>query len=183
MDLVLGIRSAAEAFQHAWRQRLGLESGVAMTKEHWTRVKALSRRLATGMADEYDTLKPVADLRRELTQKIYVFVQNPLEWEGPEPTEDEEQATYDAIAENIASRLMELSTRRVWRDRANEWRDAYDKHGTGSTFVRARIIGDDIYEPAAPVPDVVPSPDRNLFLREVVAEVEAAAHEVGARLR
>ena len=32
-----------------------------------------------------------------------------------------------------------------------QWREAYDKHGTGSTFVRARIIGDEIYEPAAPI--------------------------------
>lgn len=44
------------------------------------------------------------------------------------------------------------------------------------------IIGEQIYEPAAPVPDVTPSLDRNQFLRDVVAEVEAAAEEVGARL-
>jgi hypothetical protein len=48
--------------------------------------------------------------------------------------------------------------------------------------VRARIIGDEIYEPAAPVPDVTPSPDRNSFLREVIAEVEGAAQETGAVL-
>ncbi len=55
--------------------------------------------------------------------------------------------------------------------------------GRGSTFVRAGIIGDDIYEPAAPVPDVTPSPDRNLFLREVVDDVETVAKELGARLQ
>ena len=45
----------------------------------------------------------------------------------------------------------------------------------GSSFVRARIIGNDIYEPAAPVLDVTPTPDRSQFLREVVGEVEGAA--------
>ena len=34
----------------------GLDFGAAISKEHWTRVKALSRRLATGMAEEYDRL-------------------------------------------------------------------------------------------------------------------------------
>ena len=85
MNLVLAIRSATDAFHEAWRPRLGLEFKPGFTKEHWTRVKALSRRLGTGMADEYDTLKPVADLRKELQERIYVFVQNPLRWEGPEP--------------------------------------------------------------------------------------------------
>jgi hypothetical protein len=70
----------------------------------------------------------------------------------------------------------------VWHERAAQWQDAYDKHGTGSTFERARIIGDEIYEPAAPVPDDTPSPDRNQFLREVITEVETAVKETDAIL-
>jgi hypothetical protein len=182
MNLVLAIRSAADAFHDAWRPRLGLEFKPGFAKEHWTRVKALSRRLASGWADEYDSLKPVADLRKELVERIYVFVQNPLRWDGPEPTDEQKQGCFDAFADTLGRRLLELSTRRVWHERATQWQDAYDKRGTGSTFVRARIIGDEVYEPAAPVPDVTPSPDRNQFLREVIAEVEAAATEVGAAL-
>ncbi len=182
MNLVLAIRSAADAFRETWRPRLGLELKPGFAREHWTRVKALSRRLATGWADEYDTLRPIADLRKELVERVYVFVQNPLRWEGPEPEEDQKQSCFDAFADNLGRRLLVLCTRRVWLERATQWREAYDKHGTGSTFVRARIIGDEIYEPAAPVPDVTPSPDRNQFLREVVAEVEGAARETGAIL-
>jgi hypothetical protein len=99
-----------------------------------------------------------------------------------EPSEDEKQSCFDTLADDLGRRLIELCNRRVWVERAAQWQDAYDKHGTGSTFVRARIIGDDIYEPAAPVPDVTPSPDRNQFLREVTAEVEAAAKGIGAVL-
>ncbi len=182
INLAMAIRSAASAFHDTWRPLLGLEQRPGFVKEHWARVKALSRRLATGMADEYAWLRPVADLRKELVERIYVFAQNPLRWEGPEPSDEEKQRTYDTLADSIGKRLRELSTRRVWRERAGEWQSAYDKHGSGSTFVRARIIGDDIYDPAAPVPDVTPSPDRNQFLHEVVAEVEGAAAEVGARL-
>jgi hypothetical protein len=183
MNLVLAIRSAAEAFREAWRPRLGLEFKPGFAKEHWTRVKALSRRLATGMADEYDTLRPIADLRKELVERIYVYVQNPLRWDGADPTEDQKQSCFDALADNLGRRLLVLSTRRVWRDHVAEWQDAYDKHGTGSTFERARIIGEEIYGVAAPVPDVTPSPDRNQFLREVSAEVEGAVHEAGALLQ
>lgn len=49
-------------------------------------------------------------------------------------------------------------------------------------FVRARIIGDEIYQPAAPVPDTTPSPDRNQFLREIVEQVEQAAKGIKAEL-
>ena len=182
MNLVLAIRAAAEAFHEAWRPRLGLEIRPGFAKEHWTRVKALSRRLAEGWRDEYHTLRPIADLRMELQERIYVFVQKPLRWEGYEPEDDQKQACFDSFADNLGRRLLEVCTRRVWHDRAAQWQDAYFKHGTGSTFVRARIIGDEIYEPAAPVPDVTPSPDRNQFLRDVTNEVEKAADETGSVL-
>ena len=182
MNLVLAIRSAADAFHEAWRPRLGLVSRPGFAKEHWTRVKALSRRLGTGWADEYDTLRPVADLRKELGERIYVFIQNPLRWEGPEPTEDQKQDTFDALADNLGRRLLELCTRRVRDQHAVQWENAYYKRGTGSTFERARIIGNQIYEPAAPVPDATPTPDRNQFLHEIVAEVEQAARETNAVL-
>ncbi len=110
-------------------------------------------------------------------------MQNPVKWTGPEPLDDEKQAVYDALADNIGKRLLELSTDRLWKKRSSEWQAAYDKRGTGSTFVRAHIIGEKIYEPAAPVPDVTPSPNRNEFLHEVTAEVEAAAEELEAILK
>lgn len=140
------------------------------------------RRLATGWADEYDSLRPIADLRKELVEQVYVFVQNPLRWEGPELNEDQKQSSFDAFADNLSRRLLALCTRRVWHERSAQRQGAYEKHGTGSTFVRARIIGNEIYEPAAPIPDATPAPDRNQFLREVIAEVEGAARETGAVL-
>jgi energy-coupling factor transporter ATP-binding protein EcfA2 len=182
MNLVLAIRRAAENFHDAWFPRLGLEVRSGGGKEHWTRVKALSRRLATGMSDHYDTLHPVADLKRELQDRIYVFVQNPLNWRGPEPNDDDKQVIFDGLAESIAKRMLILSTERVWTGKATEWQSAYNKRGQGSTFDRAVIIGNQIFGPAAPIPDVTPSVDRNQFLREVATEVQEAADEWGAEL-
>ncbi len=138
---------------------------------------------AGGWSDEYDTLRPVADLRKELVDKIYVFFRAPLAWEGPEPTDDERQAAFDTLADVSAKRLLDLATRRVWHERMPEWQSAFSEHGSGSSFRRARIIGERIVEPAAPVPDVLPSPDRNQFLHVVVAEIQEAARESGAVLR
>ncbi|MBI5876591.1 MAG: hypothetical protein HZB53_02990 [Chloroflexi bacterium] len=183
MNLVLAIRSAAEAFHDAWWTRLGLDYKPGFSKEHWTRVKALSRRLATDMADEYDTLKPVADLRKELVKRIYVFIQSPVEWEGPDPQDDEKQAIYDALADNVAKRLITFATQRVWSDRKTEWQSAFGEQGRGSSFRRADTIGNQIYTPAAPIPDAIPSPDRNQFLRDVVEMFETAVNEVDAKLR
>ena len=182
MNLVLAIRAAADGFHEAWRPRLGLEFKPGFAKEHWTRVKALSRRLATGRADEYDTLRPIADLRKELVERIYVFVQNPLRWKGPEPADSQKQECFNVFADNLSRRMLEVCTRRLRHEHVAQWQHAYDRHGTGSTFVRARIIGDQIYEPAAPVPDVTPSPDRNEFLRQVITEVGKAAEETGSVL-
>lgn len=182
MNLVLAVRAAAEGFHDAWFPRLGLQHKTGVGKEHWTRVKALSRRLATGMADHYDSLQPVADLRKELQDRIYVFVQNPLKWEGKEPEDDEKQVVFDALADAIARRMLVLASQRVWKEKGREWQSAYDKQGRGSTYERAEIIGTQIFAPAAPIPDVTPSIDRNQFLREVASEVTAAADECGAML-
>jgi hypothetical protein len=182
MNLVLAVKAAAESFHDAWFPRLGLRHKPGVGKEHWTRVKALTRRLATGMDDHYDTLQPVADLRKELQDRIYVFVQNPLKWEGAEPGEEEKQAAFDTLADAIARRMLVLANQRVWKERVLEWQSAYDKHGRGSTYERAEIVGNDIFVPAAPIPDVTPSIDRNQFLREVAEEVKEASDECGSLL-
>ncbi len=161
---------------------MGLEARAGWNKEPWQRVKALSRRLATGMSDHYDTLHPVADLRKDLLDRIYVFVQNPVGWTDDEPEPTAKLASFDAFADAIAKRLLGLSVRRVWKDRALEWREAYDERRDGSTFRRARIIGNRIFDPAAPIPNITPSPERNLFLRDVVEIVQGAADEAGVDL-
>ena len=140
MNLAIAIRAAAISFHLAWRSRLGLGEAPAIEKEHWTRIKALSRRLGIMAQDHYSDLHPVSNLRSELQNRLYVFVQNPLRWEGAEPDEEEQQTKYDALAENLSSRVMELAIRRVWLMSVSEWARAYRLAGTGSTFVRARVI-------------------------------------------
>ena len=184
MNLVLAVKNAAEGFHDTWWPRLGLASKPGASKEHWKRIWALSRRLGTpGFGDEYDNLKPVADLRKQLQDRLYVLLQNPLRWDPVEPTDDaHKQQVFDGLAKALSAKMLDLSTRRVRGERMPEWQSAFNQSGRGSSYARASIIGERIYDRAAPVPDVTPSPDRNSFLHEVAAVVESVCLEMGASL-
>jgi hypothetical protein len=181
MDLVLAVESAAKGFHKLWRTLLGLTVEPGVEKEPWQRVKALSRRFTMG-SDGYDTLQPVADLRRQLRERLYVVLQNPVGWNGPEPTDDDKQRIFDAIAEDLSRRLLELASRRVKSERLADWRSAYDEFGPRSTFRRAKLIAERVYDLAAPIPDVTPSPDRNAFLQDVATVTRESVESVGATL-
>jgi energy-coupling factor transporter ATP-binding protein EcfA2 len=163
---------------------LGLTYKPGVNKEHWKRVWALSRRLGTpGLGDEYDNLKPVADLRKQLQDRLYVLLQNPLKWDPVEPTDDDQkQQVFDGLANALSVKTLDLATRRVRAERMSEWQLAFNQSGRGSSFARASIIGEQIYDRAAPVPDLTPSPDRNSFLHEVASVVDAVCQEAGAVL-
>jgi energy-coupling factor transporter ATP-binding protein EcfA2 len=184
MNLVLAVKNAAESFHDAWWPRLGLAHKPGVSKEHWKRIWALSRRLGTpGLGDEYDNLKPVADLRKQLQDRLYVLLQNPLRWEPGEPIDDaEKQQVFDRLANALSAKTLDLAAKRVRAERMAEWQAAFVQAGRGSSFARATIIGEQIYERAAPIPDVTPSPDRNSFLHEVAAIVDGVCAEEGAKL-
>ncbi len=178
MNLSLAVTEAAKNFHLRWRGLLGLDVNPDAPKEHWTRVKALSRRLAEGWTDEYDSLKPVADLRFELQRQVYLMLQRPVRWDRGEPSDDEKQIVIDDVSNAITKKLMELTRRRMQDDVRLGWQAAYSQSGTGSTFVRARIIASDVYDKGAPVPTVSASPDQNRFLRDVAGIVSEVAQEL-----
>ncbi|MBK7406128.1 MAG: hypothetical protein IPJ41_16365 [Phycisphaerales bacterium] len=61
-NLVLSIQRATQEFHDAWHGVLGMGTRSGVAPEHWTRVKALTRHVGLLHRDEYDTLRPVADL-------------------------------------------------------------------------------------------------------------------------
>jgi hypothetical protein len=182
INLVLAVREAATSFHERWMGLLGIAYAPGHPKEHWTRIKALSRRFAEGFADEYDTLKPVGELKRELDGQIYRMLQQPIRWEGPWPTEDDKQLMIDAVAKEISREVTALCSRRINTDRRKAWQEAFAEFGTGSTFRRARIISGEVYDRAAPIPTVTPSPDQNSFLHEVTALVDTVAANLDVKL-
>jgi hypothetical protein len=179
-DFVLTVQASAEMFHEGWRARLGRGFKLGVPKEHWARVKALSRRLAAGWADEYDTLRPVADLHRLLQEQVYKAIQHPVAWDPCPLSDDDKQALFEGLVNRLSSEIMNTSARRLRLNRVEKWQDAYRQMGAGSSYVRAEIIADRIYSPAAPVG---PVPDRSEFLKEILEAVERIALECSARLQ
>ena len=177
LNLALSVKQAAEEFHAAWDARLGILVKYGVSKEHWTRIKALTRRLAEGWDDEYLNLKPLADLHKELRESIYRFIQNPVSWSDAVPSDDEKQQVFDGFAETISLRLLVIVAARLRDEAVRDWQRAYGLAGKGSSFGRANIIANDIYDKAVPVPDVAPTPDRNKFLHEVIDVVRASAQD------
>lgn len=171
MNLSLAVTAAAAAFHSRWRGLLGLEVNPEAPREHWTRLKALTRRLSEGWTDQYDTLRPVADLRYQLQAQVLLMLQRPVRWDGGEPNDDDKQLIIDAMANAITKKLMDLTRRRIAEDQRLGWQEAYAQQGVGSTFVRARLIAAEVYDRGAPIPTVGATPDQNRFLKEVAALV------------
>lgn len=176
------VREAVTNFQDSWLGRLGIAAYDGVRKEHWTRVKALNRRIAGELDDEYDTLRPVADFVARMTEAVSRFLDEPIDWTQEPKDEQERQVATARIRRNVSTAMHELALRRIVEQHLAKWREGYDLRGTGSTFLRARIIRG-IYDEAAPVPDAVMPPPSKEFLAEVrrivISAIEASGGEVG----
>lgn len=183
-NLVLAIQKAAQEFHERWKGILGMGSIAGVRPEHWTRIKALSRRLGIFKMDEYDTLRPVADLIRLLQIHVSQFLSNPLGWIPAAPPEDDQIRidAVDAVKKEVFTRLHDMSRRRVLEERVREWVSAYEHRGIGSTRIRAREVIT-IYEEAAPIPNEMPGPDANKFLFDLRGLIADSVKMAGGQLK
>lgn len=150
--LPLAVQAASRAFQRPWLARLGLTHHESISKEHWTRIKALNRRVAGELNNyEYDSLRPVAELLARLTEEVSRFLSNPARWTPATPSEEEAEAALDLLRQKVHSEFHSLALRRLVQDQLEAWRGALELKGVGSTFDRAQELRL-IYEGAAPVP-------------------------------
>ena len=179
------VREAVSKFQGPWLARLGLGTYEGVPKEHWTRVKALNRRIAGELDVEYDSLRPVADLVARFTESISRFLDEPLEWTRSPSDDQEEQAAIDQVRRSVSAALHDLAVKRLVEEHLSEWRTAYDSpqyQGAGSTFRRARTIHG-IYDTAVPLPDAVMPPPSKEFLFEIRRLVVSAIEASGGHVR
>ena len=176
--LELALRDAADGFKNPWLARLGLNYHEGIRKEHWGRIKALCRRIANLWDVEYNGLRPVADLVRQLQASISLWLDSPSGWTREPLNEEERQAAIDEIRRKVFMRIHEFSKRRLIASHPTEWRTAFAYSGTGSSRVRAKEMSG-IYEEAAPSITSVPDPTAQEFLNEVIQIVNDAVEEAG----
>lgn len=177
------VQEAVAKFQGPWLARLGRGTYEGFSKEHWSRVKALNRRIAGELDDEYDTLRPVADLVTQLRESLSRFLNTPISWTREPADEQEEQASIAHIRQMVDASLHDLAVRRLVETHLAEWRGAYDEfRGPGSTRRRATaILG--IYDSAAPLPDAVMTSSSVTFLAEIRRLVASAIEVSGGEVR
>ena len=180
-NLVLGVRKATEQFNEYWRARLNLIPKSGVRAEHWTRIKALSRRFASQWDDHYANLTPVADLISFLSEHLNGFIVKPRGWKPSVPVEEARQQAVDRVAQEFFTRLHSLANRRLFIDHVAEWAGAYRHAGTGSTRLRARDIRD-LYEDAAPIPGEVPEQESTDLLDGIRSMFKEAAEIAGAEV-
>ena len=172
--LVLAVQSAAREFHSLWDGRLG-----GVRKEHWARVKALTRRVAFRMDNyEYKHLMPVAELIEHLSKATSRFLDAPTRWEPVAGDQDEAAAAIARIRAEVYTALHSFAMDRIVEEHLTEWGEAYAHAGPGSSYERAQGLRE-IYEEAAPVPGIEVSDVASAFLAKVRKLVVVAIREAG----
>ena len=176
--LELALRDAADGFKNPWRGRLGLSYYEGTRKEHWGRVKALCRRIAVFGRNEYDGLRPVADLISQLQTSISRWMDVPTGWTVHPISDDERQVSIDRIRQTVFVRMHILAQQRLIGSHKSDWLNAFGFRGTGSSYDRARVMGR-IYDEAAPSVSSVMDKQTQEFLNDVVQIVCDAVEDAG----
>lgn len=181
-NLVLSIQKATQEFHHPWRAKLGIQIHPGVNKEHWSRIKALSRWIGVLGEDQYDTLRPVADLIARLAEHLSLFLSSPLKWKPKNPGEDSKQEAIDKVQREVYKLLHQFSADRIFVNKMADWNHAYNAHrGKGSTVRRANEIRY-IYDSGVPIPGEIPTSDENEFLVEVRKLVKDAISKGGGEM-
>jgi hypothetical protein len=178
--LELALRDAIEGFQRPWEARLGLAYRDGISPEHWTRIRALSRRFANGWHDEYDNLRPASDLIGRLQEEISRWLETPEGWTREPADEKERMAALDPIRSAVFAALHNLIKARLGEMHRSDWATAYDRSGRGSGFKRAEDIRR-IYEESAPQISSAMNPQAREFLVEVIGLIRKAVDSAGGQ--
>jgi hypothetical protein len=176
--LELALRDAVESFLRPWEARLGLIYRDGIRTEHWTRIKALSRRFANAWSDEYDNLRPASDLIGRLQEEISRWLDSPAGWTRVPTDEDERMAALNPVRSGVFNALHELVKARLADQHRSDWMNAYTYSGYGSGSRRAGEIRR-IYEDTAPPISSAMKPQARAFLTEVVGIVKSAVEKSG----
>ena len=155
MTLYAHLQIAIQKYHYNWSQIIGYPSKSSKT-EQWSRIKALTRRLAYFDMDHYNNeLMPLADLVSEIRTQINLFMNKPLEV-IPKVTEEEVKvALINELKSKINAKLVDFIKKQMWHEcgQMKRWQEAYNFGGRGSTYQRASKINE-ILELAAPQIDI-----------------------------
>jgi len=175
----LAIQQAAKDFYNRWNSILNLSQDKSL-KEHWRRIQALNRRFAELNEDEYDGLRPLADMIMVLRENLFTSILDvPVEWTAPHASDEMKQNSLDQIAGEFNKNLHEYIVSSTWNEKMTEWVHAYQLCGTGSTKVRAKEI-QEIYKTTIPEPYEFHSQSKIVY--EIYKILKKSVENCGGRM-
>ena len=180
-SLSLAVQAATQEFQSLWNARLGYQSQESVSKEHWTRIKALTRRVARMGGVEYDYLRPVAELIARLSERISCFLDKPVQGDPHGHNEEEESKAIGVVRREVFQSLHSLAMERLIEERLSDWSRAFEHVGRESSYSRARDVRN-IYQTAAPIPGIESTPQSSEFLSNVRDLVFDAIKNAGGKI-
>jgi adenylate kinase family enzyme len=179
------IAGATGELHELWDIKLGIIRKEGLIREHWTRVKALCKRLGFPIGNvyqyEYDSLRPVADFIRVISEKLTVFTAQPMRWEPRNSSVDSQRDVVAEVSRTIFKDLHDLGKQRLAWTKADDWARAYGFHGTGSTKIRAGEIKG-IFREGAPAELRASHAEVEAFSKELRRIIVAAIQGVGGKL-
>lgn len=124
------LKTAIQNFHDKWNCYLNFGSPAQEPAQHWTRIKALARRVSEFGWDGYDDLQPVADAVDFLQKSIFVLLK---------------QNNMDIKTANMILKLCSQENQNLCRlslitQEVDRWYEAYQFSGFGSTRNRAVMI-------------------------------------------
>jgi GTPase SAR1 family protein len=135
--LAIYILEATKKFHELWDAHLGYRYDPKNPKKHWSKIKALSRRLAELGEDEYDGMRPVAEMSKYIRESLYAFISKPYDWTQKAESDEMKEQAISQIAGVLSSKLDEFASTRLWKSQMVEWVKAYQRKDIGSARLRA----------------------------------------------
>ena len=185
LKLYYYIKEATLSFRKIWAEKTGY-SAITKKTEHWSRIRALARRLGLLGKENYCELQPLADFAAIVQENINIFINQPEEIVPSQTSEEVADELKRIIKRAIGAGFRDFNRKRMWTDDQphSNWEKAYYEAGIGSRNRRARII-ENIFDEAAPNLADIPNltEEQEEYLREVIQLVESVLNEHRCELR
>ena len=172
-QIMTGLNDALKKFGQRWLTILGFGFHEEVRKEHWTRIKALNKRIAYRIANEYNNLQPIPELRRYITESVYNALSSAeTEWDNPFASFEDKDYKQNIILQKIQENLYNILNNNLIEINIFKWKEANDKEGKNSTVIRAYIISELI---KSSILELIPDSDdyqlSNIILDEVIQSI------------
>lgn len=151
MTLYHHLQNAIDQFRTEWGNIIGYPYTTSKT-EHWSRIKALTRRLAYFDQDNYNhELQPLADLARCIKEELNTYLNKPMAVSLLDITDENVISKINYMKGQMNDGFLKFVRNELWKKegRLEKWRNAYSHTGRGSTYERAVDINA-IFELGAP---------------------------------